>query len=188
MGNGYILAHFHVANARRRSLTTGKLNKYWTPIIFILAAIIVIGGVVAWSKYGGSQPIEISMSSSQELRGEIYVGGAVNNPGFYSLKSGDSLQDIIQAAGGTIDSADLSQLELYIPHIAEEQQPQKINLNQAEAWLLEALPGIGEVRAQAIIEYRQRNGRFHNINELTKVEGIGTTAYEQIKHLITVTD
>jgi len=169
-------------------MTTGKPNKYWTPIIIILVAIIAIGGIVAWSKYRGSQPIEISIPPSQELQGEIYIGGAVNNPGFYSLKAGDRIADIIQAAGGTTDSADLSSLKLYIPQTEEEQQPQKIDLNRAEAWLLQALPGIGEVRAQAIIDYRQQNKRFHSINELTKVEGIGVATYERIKHLITVAD
>ena len=169
-------------------MTTAKPTKYWTPIIIILVAIIAIGGIVAWSKYRGSQPVEISIPPGQELQGEIYIGGAVNNPGFYSLKAGDSIEDIIQAAGGTTDSADLNRLELYIPQNGEEQQPQKIDLNRAEAWLLQALPGIGEVRAQAIIDYRQQNERFHNINELTKVEGIGVTTYERIKHLITVAD
>lgn len=169
-------------------MATGKFDKYWTPIIIILVAITAIGCIVAWSKYTGNQPVEISIPPAQELQGEIYIGGAVNNPGFYSLRAGDSLEDIIQAAGGTTDSADLSRLELYIPQNGEEPLPQKIDLNRAEAWLLEALPGIGETRAQAIIDYRQQNGRFHSIDELTKVEGIGTATYEQIKHLITVAD
>ena len=169
-------------------MTTAKVNKYWTPIIILLVAIIVIGSIVAWSKYSGSQPVEISIPPSQELQGEIYIGGAVNNPGFYSLKAGDSIQGIIQAAGGTTDSADLNRLELYISQSGEGQQPQKIDLNQAEAWLLQALPGIGEVRAQRIIDYRQQYERFRSIHELTKVEGIGVTTYEQIKHLITVSD
>ena len=169
-------------------MTTDKSTKYWTPIIIILVAIIAIGGIVAWSKYRGSQPIEISIPPSQELQGEIYIGGAVNNPGFYSLKAGDRIADIIQAAGGTTDSADLSSLKLYIPQTEEEQQPQKIDLNRAEAWLLQALPGIGETRAQAIIDYRNQNGTFRNIKELLKVKGIGVTTYEQIKHLVTVAD
>jgi len=169
-------------------MTTSKFNKYWMLVTILLVVIIITGSIVAWTKYGGSQPIEISMSPSQELQGEIYIGGAVNSPGFYSSKAGDSIEDIIQAAGGTTHSADLSCLKLYIPQIGEEQQPQKIDLNRAEAWLLQALPGIGEVRAQAIIDYRQQNKRFRNINELTKVEGIGVTTYERIKHLITVAD
>ena len=169
-------------------MTAGKLNKYWTLIIVLLVAIIAIGGIVAWSRYSPSQPIEISIPLTQEPEGEIYIGGAVINPGFYPLKAGDSIEELIQAAGGTTDTADLSRLKLSIPELEEKYQPQKINLNQAEIWLLKALPGIGETRAQAIIDYRNQNGPFHNTNELIKVAGIGTTTYEKIKHLITVAD
>jgi competence protein ComEA len=70
----------------------------------------------------------------------------------------------------------------------EGEPPQKVNINRAEAWLLGALPGIGEVRAQAIIDYRQQNGPFRSTNELLKVAGIGTATYERIKDLITVAD
>ena len=165
-----------------------KPGRYWTLIIILLVAIFTTGGIIAWSRYIGSQPIEISIPPGQELPGEIYIGGTVRNPGFYSLKDGDSIQDIIQAAGGTTSGADLSSLKLYIPQVGEGTQPQRINLNRAEAWLLEALPGIGEVRAQAIIDYRSQNEPFRNISELTKVEGIGITTYEQIEHLLTVAD
>ena len=171
-------------------MTTGKVSKYWTLIIILLIAIIAIGGIVAWSRYSPSQPIEISISKppSQELQGEIYIGGAVNNPGFYPLTAGDSIEAVIQAAGGITSSADPSRLKLYIPEVGEKEQPQKIDINRAEAWLLEALPGIGEVKAQAIVDYRQQNGPFRNINELTKVKGIGAITYDKIKHLITVED
>jgi len=66
--------------------------------------------------------------------------------------------------------------------------PQKIDINRAEAWLLEALPGIGESKAQAIIGYRQQNGGFKHIIEITEVDGIGPAIYEDIKDLITVGD
>jgi comEA protein len=66
--------------------------------------------------------------------------------------------------------------------------PQKIDINRAEDWLLEALPGIGPSKAQAIIAYRQQNGGFGNIAEITEVEGIGKTIYEDIKDFITVGD
>ena len=133
--------------ARRSAITASRLNQYWTLIAIILIAVIAISGVVAYSRYNRSQSIEISISATPELQGEINI----------------------------------SQTE-------EQEQPQKIDLNLAEAWLLEALPGIGETRARAIIDYRQQNGLFNNINELTKVEGIGVTTYEKIKHLITVAD
>lgn len=64
--------------------------------------------------------------------------------------------------------------------------PQKIDINRAEAWLLEALPGIGPSKAQAIIAYRQQNGGFKHIIKITEVEGIGPAIYEDIKDLITV--
>ena len=164
-------------------------NRYWAlTITILLVAIIAIGGIIAWSRYSPSQPIEISMPPHPQLQGEIYIGGAVISPGFYPLNAGDSIENIIQAAGGTTSNADLSQLKLHVPESGETYSPQKIDINRAEAWLLEALPSIGEVRAQAIINYRRQNGPFSNIKELTKVEGIGITTYEQIKHLITVAD
>ncbi len=169
-------------------MTAGKIYNGWTLMAIILVAIIVAASVVIWSRYSRNQAVEISIVPDREIQGEIYISGEVHNPGFYPLEAGDSIGDVIRAAGGTADSADLSRLELLVPDTAEGEPPQKVNINRAEAWLLEALPGIGKVRAQAVIEYRRQNGPFRNINELVKVEGIGTTSYEQIKHLITVAD
>ena len=167
-------------------MTTSKFSQYWTLIAILLVAIIAISSIVAWSRYSRSQSIEISIPPAQELQGEIYIGGAVSNPSVYPLKAGDTVEALIQAAGGTTDSADLGWLKLYISQTGEKEHPQKIDLNRAEAWLLKALPEIGESRAQDIIDYREQNGPFHNINELIKVEGIGTATYEKIKDLITV--
>ncbi len=169
-------------------MTTGRIINGWVIIAIVLAVVIISGGVVIWSKCGRSQAIEISVVNESELSGEIYVDGAVSNPGFYPLEVGDSIEDVLQVAGGPTDNADLSQLKLIIPDMNEGEPPQKVNINRAEAWLLAALPGIGDVRAQAIIDYRQQNGPFRNINELTDVEGIGMATFENIKHLITVTD
>jgi competence protein ComEA len=154
----------------------------------LLVAVIAAGSIIIWSKYGRSQTIEISLIPDRELQSEIHIGGEVNNPGFYPLATGDSIGDIIRAAGGTTDSADLSQLKLLVPGVVEGQKQQKVDINRAEAWLLEVLPGIGEERARAIMDYRQQNGPFRNTGELLKVEGIGMATYEKIKHLITVAD
>jgi competence protein ComEA len=182
----YYFAILGRTNNRRLAMT--RLNNYRALLIILLVAIIATGGIISWSRYSPSRPIEISLPPPPELQSEVYVGGAVNNPGLYPSKSGESIEHIIQAAGGTTSSADLSQLKVYIPGVEEEQLPQKIDINRAEAWLLEALPGIGEVRAQAIIDYRRQNEPFHNISELTKVKGISLTTFEQIKHLITIAD
>ena len=165
-----------------------KLKKYWLIITAFLVVIIAISSTIFWSKYTGSQSIDISLPSEQEWQGGFYMSGAINNPGFYPVKAQDSLQDIIQSAGGATSTADFASLKIYLPQIDKRTEPQKIDLNRAEAWLLEALPGIGEVRAQAIIDYRCQHEAFYNINELTRVEGIGITTYEQIKYMITVAD
>jgi comEA protein len=72
--------------------------------------------------------------------------------------------------------------------VCQQDQPQKIDINRAEAWLLEALPGIGPAKAQAIIDYRQQNGGFGHIAEITEVPGIGQDTYESLRDLITVGD
>jgi competence protein ComEA len=165
-----------------------RSNKVWAAIILFLIIVIVAGSILIWSKYNPSQPIEITIPPSPEISGRISVTGAVNVPGVYSLTSGDSIDALLQSAGGTTASADLDRIKLYITSTDEAEIPQKVDLNRAEAWLLQALPGIGETRAQAIVNYRQQNGLFSHIGEVTRVEGIGAATYEKIKHLITVSD
>jgi competence protein ComEA len=169
-------------------MTAGRFINGWTLIAVLLVVIIVAGSLLVWSRYSRSQAIEISVVPDEEIKGEIYIGGEVNSPGFYPLENGESVEDIIRAAGGTTDGADLNRLKLLVPGLAEGEPLQKVNINRAEAWLLEALPGIGEVRAEAIVDYRRQKGPFRSIHELVKVEGIGTATYEKIKHLITVAD
>ena len=155
----------------------------------LLIAITVGGGLVAWTRCQPSPPLEISLRQEEESQGDVFIGGAVTNPGYYPFSDSDSIKALIQAAGGTTGNFDLTGLQLYIQEAgAEEEGPQKININRAEAWLLDALPQIGPARAQAIIDYRQENGPFRSIDEITNVEGIGTATYEQLKDLITVAD
>ncbi len=169
-------------------MTTSKVNAYWILLVIFLIAVIAVSSVAIWSGYRSRQPIEITIPQTQEINGEIYIGGAVNNPGFYPLKSGDTLESLVQAAGGTTGKANINQVRLYFPGLGEREPSQKIDINRAEPWLLMALPGIGEARAEDMVEYRRQNGPFRQINELVKVEGIGGATYERIKHLITVAD
>lgn len=70
--------------------------------------------------------------------------------------------------------------------VPEETVSFPVNINTADADTLTALPGIGQVLAERILAYRQQNGPFRVIEEITKVEGIGEKKAEAILELITV--
>ena len=62
----------------------------------------------------------------------------------------------------------------------------KVNINTATASELQTLNGIGEAKAKAIIEYREKNGNFEKIEDIKNVSGIGDSVYDKIKDNITV--
>lgn len=154
----------------------------------LLVAVIISGVSIIWLRADKGQAIEITLAPERETACNIQVYGEVNNPGIYPLDKEYNIEDMLRLAGGITDNADIDLPTLYISAQNEGPSPQKININRAEGWLLKALPGIGETRAQAIIEYRKTNGLFRDTRELIQVEGIGEGLYEEIKHLITVTD
>jgi competence protein ComEA len=165
------------------------LEKYWLIIVAFLLVTILAGGIILLVKQSSHRPVEIKLSPALPIQydGDIYIGGAVANPGLYPLRKGDTLESLIQTAGLTQD-ADTSQIEIYVPKSGELSKTQKIDLNRAEAWLLDALPGIGPGRAQAIVEYRNQNGPFHRIEDLLNIGGIGESTLEEIRAFITVKD
>ena len=166
---------------------TGR-NRYWVIAIVFLIAVIIVTVFVIRSRYRPSLPIEIILPPQQEIQGNIDISGAVTNPGIYRFSGGDTIGSLIQSAGGITANGTTDGLALNIPDANATEDTQKININRAEAWLLEALPGIGPAKAKAIIEYRQKNGFFRSIEELTKVQGLSTTLLEKIKPFITVSD
>ena len=69
---------------------------------------------------------------------------------------------------------------------AEKKVTYPVNINTASKRELEALPGIGEVLSQRIIDYRSANGRFQSVDELVKIKGIGEKTLEKLKPYATV--
>jgi len=64
---------------------------------------------------------------------------------------------------------------------------EKVSLNRGTAdQLQQALSGVGEKKAQAIVEYRNKNGKFNNIEDLQKVKGIGPKLFEKNKSRLTL--
>ena len=169
-------------------MRAGRFINKWSITSLLLATVIVAGGLIIWARSDRGQAIEITLAPAGETAGNIQVSGEVKNPGIYPLDREYSIGDVLRMAGGITGEADNVSLTLHVAEYNDHSTPQRININRAEAWLLEALPGIGETRAHAIIEYREKKGLFHSTSELISVEGIGEGLYEEIKHLITVTD
>jgi competence protein ComEA len=138
----------------------------------------------------------------------VDVAGWVRHPGVYEFVAGARVIDALDAAGGARPGAELQVLNLAAP-LADGTQvvvPKRgetpvvgvepgaesgsagalVNVNTATADQLEALPGIGEVTAQAIIDYRTENGPFSSVDELLDVSGIGDVTLENIRELVTV--
>lgn len=169
------------------------LEKYRAPIIGLLIAVILIGGAVyLYRLFSLPHSTEITISPpSPEI--SVYVEGEVVNPGIYTLENGDQVADAVDAAGGFSTDADRSSVNLSATlkdgtqiHIYKAGDvPQKVNINTAEVWLLESLPGIGETLAQRIVDYRIANGYFQSVDDLKQVDGIGASVFEKIKDKIT---
>ena len=170
------------------------LGRYRTFIIVLLIAVILLGVAIfiyRQTSLPHSEEIAIFPPSPEIY---VYVEGEVVNPGVYMLEQGDKVADAVEAAGGFTADADRRTVNLAAGLRDGEQVhiykigdvPQKVNINIAEAWLLESLPGIGETLAQRIINYRAANGGFQQVEDLLKVDGIGPAVFEQIKDRITV--
>nr|WP_300815253.1 helix-hairpin-helix domain-containing protein [uncultured Acetatifactor sp.] len=144
-------------------------------------------------------------SEARDTMIRVYVCGAVANPGVVEIPQGSRVEDALEAAGGfgaeagreAVNLADWVSdgQKLYFPkegEAVEEPQAQAdsasglVNINTADVAALCTLPGIGESRARDIISYREANGGFGACEDIMKVSGIKTAAYEKIKDKITV--
>jgi competence protein ComEA len=169
-------------------MSTEKLNWVWLVMTGVIVLIILTGAIFFLVRHNYGQAVTISPPITPNYRGEIYVDGAVQQPGSYPYAATDTLTSLIAASGGTRPEADLSALKLHIGNGISTPENQKVDLNHAEKWLLQAIPGIGEVKAQAILDYRHQIGHFNNIDQLTLVPGITPALLDKIRDYITTAD
>ena len=164
-----------------------RLGWGWVIIIILVLAILAGGGVYLARRGDSNPPLEIVLSSSPTPKIEVYIDGAVNDPGLYNLPGDTSLEHLLQVSGGLKDGVGDDYIEVHVPESGQisSTEPQKVNLNTAPDWLLEALPGIGPTLAQNIIEYRSQHP-FQRISQLMQVEGIGPATYDDLKDFVTV--
>ncbi len=145
-----------------------------------------------------------------EAQIKVYITGQVVNPGVYSIDKGARIEDLLNLAGGPTDDADLLHINLskklndeqqvVIPKIGDilekpgianedvesESSALLVNINTADKDKLKTLPGVGDTIAAAIIEYREKNGNFKNIEELKNVYRIGEKTFERLKEFVTI--
>lgn len=143
----------------------------------------------------------------------VEIKGEVRKPDVYILNENSIIKDLIEAAGGLTENADLSNINrakklqnhdlIYIANKNEavkgiqstessssskgkENSDKKININTANVEELKVLNGIGDAKAKSIIEYREKNGGFKSIEDIKNVTGISEKMFEKIKEQIEV--
>ena len=147
----------------------------------------------------GADPAPSFDAAKEEILGCVYICGAVENAGIYEFKEGTRLYEIIDEAGGLDEEADADAINLAmevkdgeqirIPYIGETlgmAEEKLIDINKADLKELCSIPGIGEARAAAIIEYRESSGGFKEIEELKNISGIKDATFNRIKPYVCV--
>lgn len=179
------------------------------PGLRVLLAVGALAAAVAaflvWRAQPRPQPLPAPApvtpaSPSPTAQVTVHVAGKIRKPGVYLLPSGARVTDAVTAAGGLTRGASIGALNLARRLIDGEQivvgatttpgaqgspvvdpAGALIDLNTATPEQLEQLPGVGEVLAGRIVEYRTSRGGFTSIDQLRDVSGIGASRFEEIK-------
>jgi competence protein ComEA len=175
-------------------------------VVLVLALLLVVGKLLtrAGTPHAAAPAVR-PVAAARSAAGAVVVDvvGAVRRPGLYRLRNGDRVADAVTRAGGVTRRADLEQINLAAP-LADGQQvvvPRRgtgggaaaggsapagpVHLSTATVEELDALPGVGPVTAQKIVDYRRQHGGFHSLEELDAIPGIGPARIEQLKGLVT---
>lgn len=160
-------------------------DRWRRALLAVLAVALLTGvGVLLWQHAGRGGAIEI-LPARPAAQIQVSISGG-SGEGFYLFTPESTLRDLLGAAGAMPGSG-ASTIVLAVSLDAPgEDGPQRVNLNTADAWLLEALPGIGAVRAQSIIADRSAAGPFRSVDELARVDGIGPATIAGLRDKVTV--
>ncbi len=173
----------------------------------LLALLAVAGRTLVGTGASASMPREqlVVQTPAAMPRLVVHVTGAVREPGLYRLKEGSRVADAVARAGGATAKADTAAVNLAAP-LADGIQVlvpsrvagavgaavgtsastgARISLSSASAVELDALPGVGPVTAQKIVDYRAAHGGFSSIDDLDAIPGIGPARLEQLRDLAT---
>lgn len=160
-----------------------------------------------------SSSLSSSGTGGQPSRVCVDVKGAVKHPGIYYFRRGSRVAEALKAAGGPLANAEMKAVNLakeladqqvvYVPMIGEQVSTETsgelpvstaqdnngkspINLNTATKEQLCQINGIGDKKADLIIEYRQQHGQFKTVDELTQVTGFGEKTVAKLRDQVSV--
>ena len=178
--------------------------------VVVLLLVLALGGRLLLRSGRASVPPPVRVAAPVQTvaasRLFVDVVGAVRRPGLYRLPRGSRVADAVARAGGATRKAQLELVNL-AAQIADGEQvvvPRRgtavatagggggaaalptgpVHLNSATFEQLDALPGVGPVTAQKILDYRQKHGAFASVDELDAVSGIGPARLEQLRDLV----
>ncbi|MEX2210492.1 MAG: ComEA family DNA-binding protein [Gaiellaceae bacterium] len=173
----------------------------------LLIVALALGGRLLGGRSEASTVVEpaaavVSTAAVERAQVVVHVTGAVRQPGLYALDDGSRVADAVARAGGPTAKADLAAVNLAAPLVDGTQVlvPRRgagaraagaagaaagpLRLNTATVEQLDALPGIGPVTAERIVEYREQNGPFRSVDDLDAVAGIGPSRLDQLRDLV----
>ena len=189
-------------------------------LAFVCSLVLIIGGLFYFNQNKTEDYSAVSFSNtSNEINNRdekaedkhdekifVDVKGAVKHPGVFETTKDKRVKDLIEEAGGLLDDADTSTLNLsqrvkdqmVIYVLKHGEKPKQIsdsssssntdviNINTANKEQLMKISGVGKTKAEAIIAHREKNGDFKKKEDITKVRGIGKSTFEKIKDKIEV--
>lgn len=178
-------------------------------IIVMFLIFLVVGFIISSPKSHSQDTIFVDAPSKGNISQDssniwVQIGGEVKKPGVYSLPKGSRVKDLVDMAGGLKENAEelilvkklLDGDYIFVrtkgmeittasgSNIVEGKDKGKLDINRATIEEFDALPGIGPEKAKAIVQYREKNGSFKSIEDLTKVSGIGNATLEKFKDKI----
>ncbi|MGX7047632.1 competence protein CelA [Lactococcus piscium] len=166
-------------------------------------------------KMSGNDKKTTAKETERKDRITVDLKGAVKKPAVYTLKQDSRVNDLLLLAGGVTDQADTKSINLaqkltdemvvYVASIGEDKSAEivgtkahddvdsaaaqaidKININTADLAQLQKLSGVGLKKAQDIIDYREQNGKFNQLEDLGNVSGFGEKSLEKLKESVAV--
>ncbi len=175
----------------------------------VLVLVLAVAGRMRLRAHPSSVPPPVRVPApartTAAVRVYVDVVGAVRRPGLYRLADGSRVADAVGRAGGPTRKAQLELLNL-AARVSDGEQvvvPRRgvggpiasggggttassgpVHLNSATLEQLDALPGVGPVTAQKILDYRQEHGAFGSVDELDAVPGIGPARLADLRDLV----